>query len=126
MTPGQLRQLSSLETSVCAVLSKLAASVVTYPSQVIRYISWRVDGAVLTRPSIIFFLHRRSRLQQRSCPDGGGSHYRGPLQAVAMTWRNEGVRGFYRGLGPALVRTLPQSALTLTVYEKMLQWLPSN
>lgn len=37
---GQQRRLhpplSSLETSVCAVLSKLAASVVTYPTQVIR------------------------------------------------------------------------------------------
>lgn len=33
-------RLSSLETSVCAVLSKLSASVITYPSQVVRRV-WR-------------------------------------------------------------------------------------
>ena len=43
-----------------------------------------------------------------------------------MTWKNEGLRGFYRGLGPALLRVLPQSALTMTVYEKVLQMLPDR
>lgn len=50
--------------------------------------------------------------------------YRGVRQAAALTWRNEGLLGFYRGLGPALIRVLPQSALTLTVYEKVLQVMP--
>lgn len=36
-------RLSSLETSVCAVLSKLSASVITYPSQVVRRV-WRGGG----------------------------------------------------------------------------------
>ncbi len=34
--PLALRNLSAFETSVCAVLSKLSAFVVTYPSQVVR------------------------------------------------------------------------------------------
>jgi hypothetical protein len=34
--PSSSRTLTALETSACAVLSKLAASVSTYPSQVIR------------------------------------------------------------------------------------------
>ena len=46
------------------------------------------------------------------------------MQAVALTWRREGLLGFYRGLGPGLLRVLPQSALTMTVYEKVLRWLP--
>lgn len=64
----------------------------------------------------------RARLQQRF--DNRELVYRGALQTVGLTWKREGLRGFYRGLGPALVRTLPQSALTLTVYEKVLQLLP--
>ena len=54
----------------------------------------------------------------------GDAVYRGVRQAAALTWRNEGLVGFYRGLGPALIRVLPQSALTLTVYEKVLQIIP--
>ncbi|GAX80260.1 hypothetical protein CEUSTIGMA_g7698.t1 [Chlamydomonas eustigma] len=97
------RQLSSLETSACAVLSKLAASVSTYPSQVIR-----------------------SRLQQRLEGTGREVIYRTSLNTVALTWKNEGIKGFYRGLGPALLRVLPQSALTMMVYEKVLTVLPNS
>jgi solute carrier family 25 folate transporter 32 len=42
---------------------------------------------------------------------------------VRTTWTREGVRGFYHGLGPALLRVMPQSALTLVVYEKVLVFL---
>ena len=61
-------------------------------------------------------------MQQRFSA-GDAVVYRGMWQAVGLTWRNEGLPGFYRGLGPALIRVLPQSALTLTVYEKVLQAL---
>ena len=50
---------------------------------------------------------------------------RPPVQAqvISLTWKREGLRGFYRGLAPALVRTLPQSAVTFVVYENMLRFL---
>ncbi len=44
-------------------------------------------------------------------------------QVVSLTWQGEGLRGFYKGIFPALVRTMPHSALTLVVYEQTLQWL---
>lgn len=51
--------------------------------------------------------------------------YQSALDVVKLTWRGEGVRGFYKGLGPALLRTLPQSAVTLVVYENVLKLLGS-
>lgn len=71
-------------------------------------------------PSLV--ASRRSRIQQRF--DTGRTRvYRSTWEVVVLTWRGEGIRGFYKGLGPALVRVMPQSALTLVVYEKVVQVL---
>lgn len=42
---------------------------------------------------------------------------------IKLTWQREGLRGFYKGLVPGLVRVLPQSALTLVAYEKIFRAL---
>lgn len=44
---------------------------------------------------------------------GVGGRYTGVLQACATIAREEGVRGFYRGMGVNLIRTVPSSALTI-------------
>ena len=44
----------------------------------------------------------------------------GTAATAAKLWREEGVRGFYRGLGTALVRSTPQASLTLIAYEHLL------
>jgi solute carrier family 25 carnitine/acylcarnitine transporter 20/29 len=35
----------------------------------------------------------------------------------AQTWRAEGARGFWRGIGPTLLRAMPVSAGTFAVVE---------
>lgn len=52
--------------------------------------------------------------------------YHNAREVVKLTWRGEGVRGFYKGLGPALIRVMPQSAVTLVVYEKSVQFLQAD
>lgn len=64
----------------------------------------------------------RARLQQRM-DDGRTLLYRSTAEAVRLTSQREGLLGFYKGLGPALVRTMPQSAVTLVVYENVLRLL---
>ena len=44
---------------------------------------------------------------------GNGGRYSGVLQACTTIAREEGIRGFYRGMGVNLVRTVPSSALTI-------------
>lgn len=41
------------------------------------------------------------------------SRYTGVLQACATIFREEGIRGFYKGMGVNLIRTVPSSALTI-------------
>lgn len=38
-------------------------------------------------------------------------------------WKNDGVRGFYRGLAPNLVKAVPAVAISYYVYEHMRTWL---
>lgn len=40
--------------------------------------------------------------------------------------RNEGFRGFYKGIVPSVLRVTPASAVTLVVYEFMLKHWPST
>lgn len=89
---GGLRKLGNLDFFVISSLSKVFAGSVTYPYQVVR-----------------------SRLQTYE------AHllYRGTTDAVVKIWRKEGLRGFYKGLGPNLFRVLPSTWVTFLVYENM-------
>lgn len=92
------RMLTPAEITACGALSKLAASVTTYPSQVVR-----------------------SRLQQRM--DARALKYRGMVDVVRKTLAREGVGGLYKGLLPNVLRVMPQSALTFLVYESVMRQL---
>ncbi|XP_054721082.1 mitochondrial folate transporter/carrier-like isoform X2 [Uloborus diversus] len=72
-----------------AALSKLFAASVTYPYQVVR-----------------------ARLQDQY------KEYSGALEVIKRTWRYEGVKGYYKGLVPNLLKVTPATAITFVVYEK--------
>jgi solute carrier family 25 folate transporter 32 len=44
--------------------------------------------------------------------------YRGMLGTAKIIWREEGIRGMYRGLGPIILGYLPTWAVWFTVYGK--------
>lgn len=44
--------------------------------------------------------------------------YRGVHGTAATIWKDEGLRGMYRGLGPMLLGYIPTWAIYLTVYNK--------
>lgn len=78
--------------------SKVFAGSATYPYQVVR-----------------------ARLQMYEA----NQTYKSARDAVTQIWKQEGLRGFYRGLGPNLVRVLPSTWVTFLVYEKTKTSLPS-
>lgn len=49
--------------------------------------------------------------------DGGGRRYGSMRDCFRQVWREEGWRGFWRGIGPTMVRALPVSAGTFAVVE---------
>ena len=72
--------------------SKVAAILATYPYQVVR-----------------------SRIQNHAT-----SHiYPNIPTCIRLTYAQEGLRGFYKGLAPNLVRILPGTCVTFVVYENV-------
>ncbi|GKT84874.1 mitochondrial folate carrier protein [Colletotrichum tofieldiae] len=91
-------RLSNEATVVISSAAKLVAGAVTYPYQVLR-----------------------SRLQNYDADERFGRGIRG---VVARIWQEEGLRGFYRGLMPGVVRVMPATWVTFLVYENVKFYLP--
>jgi len=88
-------KLSNSAYTFMSITSKLGALSLTYPYQVVR-----------------------SRIQ-----DNAAAELFPTIPAtIKRTWSQEGLRGFYRGLGTNLVRVLPGTCVTFVVYEN-LAWL---
>lgn len=93
------KELASGSASIllASALSKMAASIATYPHEVIR-----------------------TRLQNQTKKP---YKYRGVLHALELIFKEEGIRGFYKGLATNLVRTVPSSAMTILTYEMVVKKL---
>ncbi|KAK0379677.1 hypothetical protein CLIM01_02932 [Colletotrichum limetticola] len=91
-------RVSNEATVVISSVSKLVAGAVTYPYQVLR-----------------------SRLQNYDADERFGRGIRGVVKRI---WQEEGVRGFYRGLMPGVVRVMPATWVTFLVYENVKYYLP--
>lgn len=87
-------ELSTVEYLAIASSTKMVSTAVTYPYQVIR-----------------------TRLQDHN------RQWRSVSDVVKTSWANEGVRAFYRGLLPCLLRVTPATALTFVIYEKLRYFL---
>lgn len=95
---GPTEPISPEATVVISSCAKLVAGAVTYPYQVVR-----------------------SRLQNYQADERFGRGVRG---VVRRMWYEEGLKGFYRGLVPAVVRVMPATWVTFLVYENVKFRLP--
>ncbi|VFQ96733.1 unnamed protein product [Cuscuta campestris] len=59
----------------------------------------------------------RTRMQAQ--PMHANTPYNGMRDVFLRTFRHEGVRGFYKGLFPNLLKVVPAASITYLVYEKM-------
>ncbi|KAI8908635.1 mitochondrial carrier domain-containing protein [Powellomyces hirtus] len=48
--------------------------------------------------------------------------YSTALQFVKMRWAKGGIRGFYNGIGPQLLRSFPVHSINFLVYENVVKW----
>ncbi|CCI50248.1 unnamed protein product [Albugo candida] len=86
-------ELPIIPTLAIGAVSQVFASTVTYPYQVVK-----------------------ARLQQ-----GGvrASRYRGTWDCFCKIQRNEGYRGFYKGLSANLLKVIPSGAIIFAAYEQI-------
>ncbi|KAK4942107.1 hypothetical protein LTR10_018143 [Elasticomyces elasticus] len=88
---------------ICGAGAGLASGIVTCPLDVIKT-KLQAQGG---------FAKRNASPQHPTT-----SHvYKGMIGTTRVIWREEGIRGMYRGLGPMLLGYLPTWAVYLTVYE---------
>ncbi|KYO29349.1 mitochondrial folate transporter/carrier isoform X1 [Alligator mississippiensis] len=87
-------KLNTAEYITMAALSKIFAVSATYPYQVVR-----------------------ARLQDQH------NTYSGVVDVICRTWRKEGVRGFYKGIVPNVIRVTPACCITFAMYEHVSSFL---
>ncbi|KZF25670.1 mitochondrial carrier [Xylona heveae TC161] len=86
-------------TSFCGASGGVASGIVTCPLDVIKT-KLQAQGG---------FRGRRDA--------SGAAVYRGMLGTARVIWREDGIRGMYRGLGPMMLGYLPTWAVYLSVYD---------
>jgi Mitochondrial carrier protein len=99
---GSKRHESAADLLLASSASKIAASLVSYPHEVIR--SRMMDS-------------RRPRPHDAAA--AADITFAGTCRAI---YRNEGLRGFYAGLPVSVLRVIPNTCVTFVTYELFLRW----
>jgi solute carrier family 25 protein 33/36 len=105
LPPAQehLQPPATVDVLLASGLAKFSACVIAYPHELIR-----------------------TRLREQKNLIGGDPlerpvPYKGLLHCSSTVLRHEGFRGLYRGLGPHLLRVVPNTALMFLVFEYLSQ-----
>ncbi|CAB4407534.1 unnamed protein product [Rhizophagus irregularis] len=92
-------RLNNVEYLLMAATSKIFATIITYPYQLVR-----------------------ARLQYQRTE----IKYNGVIDTIKKVYRTESILGFYKGLAPNLIRVLPGTCTTFLVYENMMSFFKKH
>mmetsp|Transcript_16239 Transcript_16239/g.44968 ORF Transcript_16239/g.44968 Transcript_16239/m.44968 type:complete len:383 (+) Transcript_16239:180-1328(+) len=102
---------NSLGYLTMGAISKMAASTITYPMQVVKSRIQQPSSSIeLTNTGDVRVVRR---------------NYAGLVSTMQKMWRQEGISCFFKGAIPNAVRVAPNAAVTFLVYESVLDILQS-
>ncbi|KAJ7288512.1 mitochondrial NAD transporter [Mycena rebaudengoi] len=104
---GSQAPLSNQSILVCSAVAKMTASVATYPHEVVR------TRLQTQRRPISADMSSDGMIKR---PESGGIVY-----TTRKLVRTEGWRSLYKGLSVNLIRTVPNSAVTMLTYELLMR-----
>lgn len=112
LPPASALRLTATDVFLLGALSKIGATVVTYPMIVVKS-RLQAQGCCVSSDSAGPG-GEEGRRPPPPCANGSSPHYRGTADAVARIWREEGAAGFFAGLKPKILQTALNAALMLT------------
>ncbi|KAF9015696.1 mitochondrial carrier domain-containing protein [Cyathus striatus] len=95
-SPSKPKQLSTVEAFICGGIAACLAVTVSNPAEVAK---------------------TRLQLQGELAKDGAKKVYSNAIDVLSKTWKNEGIRGLQRGLGPAYAYQILLNGSRLGFYE---------
>jgi solute carrier family 25 (mitochondrial folate transporter), member 32 len=101
------RQESAVDLLLASGLSKMTASLLTYPHEVVR--SRMMDARAPTTTTIA------------AMGGGSGLNKVGLISTCQRIYATEGLFGFYSGLSISLIRVIPNTCITFLTYEMILR-----
>jgi solute carrier family 25 folate transporter 32 len=112
--------LNSQRILFCSALSKMVASVITYPHEVLRTRLQIQKRERATAPAMSATASPSIGISKAGHTSPGAtlraSANHGLLKTITTIASQDGWKGFYRGISINLVRTVPASAVTMLTY----------
>lgn len=105
-------ELGTVHWLIMGALAKMISTTITYPMNVTRARLYQ------RKPDELVIQSSSSQSNTKKAPDG---KYKNMFDCIKSIMKNEGYRGFYRGLTPQLLKTAPASAITFCVYETVMK-----